>query len=59
MATLISRDNCRKVAFEYFLAAAEVDDREKQKALRRAGDCPLCSYGLTSGSEPIPDIQLG
>jgi hypothetical protein len=37
MATLISNDACRKVAFEYFLAAAESDDKEKRKILLQLG----------------------
>jgi hypothetical protein len=37
MATLISSDACRKLAFEYFLAAAESDDEEKRQILLQRG----------------------
>jgi len=37
MATLIASDACRKVAFEYFLAAAESDDKERQEILLQLG----------------------
>lgn len=35
---MISRDDCRKRAFEYFLAAEETGDDEKRKALREGGE---------------------
>jgi hypothetical protein len=37
MATLISRDDCRKVAFEYFLAAVEAGDEDKRGTLLEVG----------------------
>ena len=35
---MISRDDCRKRAFEYFLAAAEADDEEERQALLNGGE---------------------
>lgn len=37
MVAPISSDACRKLAFEYFLAAAESDDEENQEVLLRRG----------------------
>lgn len=35
---MISRDDCRRRAFEYFLAAAEADDQEERQALLNGGE---------------------
>ena len=35
---MISRDDCRRRAFEYFLAAAEADDEGERQALLNGGE---------------------
>jgi hypothetical protein len=35
---MISRDDCRRRAFEYFLAAAEADGEEERQALLNGGE---------------------